>query len=162
MGVLKIATEKLLLVAGIVWMIAGLNIANIGIGAYLHEAGWIFWVLLVGTVVIFIVFHIFVFTKMVGKHANRIRGYADDRTHIWKFFDKKGYLIMAFMMGGGIALRLSGLVPEWFIAFFYTGLGLALAVAGISFIIRYFKSSDPSCPVVPKGAGAGKTTSTKQ
>lgn len=150
MGVLKIATEKLLLVAGIVWMIAGLNIANIGIGAYLHEAGWIVWVLLVGTVVIYVVFHIFVFTKMVGKHASRIRGYEDDRTHIWKFFDKKGYIVMAFMMGGGIALRMSGLVPEWFIAFFYTGLGLALAVAGLSFIIRYFKSSDPSCPVIAK------------
>ena len=33
------------------------------------------------------------------------------------------------MMGGGIALRASGVVPEWFIAFFYTGLGAALAVA---------------------------------
>ena len=137
MGILKIATEKLLLVAGIVWMIAGLNIANIGIGAYLHEAGWIFWVLLVGTIVIFVVFHIFIFTKMVGKHAARIRGYEDDRTHIWKFFDKKGYIVMAIMMGGGIALRMSGLVPEWFIAFFYTGLGLALVVAGVSFLLRY-------------------------
>lgn len=155
MGMLKIATEKLLLVAGAVWMIAGLNIANIGIGAYLHEAGWVFWVLLVGTVVIFVVFHIFVFTKMVGKHANRIRGYEDDRTHIWKFFDKKGYIIMAIMMGGGIALRMSGLVPEWFIAFFYTGLGLALAVAGLGFIIRYFKSAKPSCPVMPQGHAGG-------
>ncbi|WP_139653176.1 hypothetical protein [Raoultibacter phocaeensis] len=150
MGVLKIATEKLLLVAGVVWMIAGLNIANIGIGAYLHEAGWIFWVLLLGTIAIFVIFHIFVFTKMVGKHTNRIRGYEDDRTHIWKFFDKKGYIVMAIMMGGGIALRMSGFVPEWFIAFFYTGLGLALAVAGLSFIIRYFKSSDPACPVIPQ------------
>ena len=30
---LKISTEKLLLVAGIVWFIAGVNIANIGIAA---------------------------------------------------------------------------------------------------------------------------------
>ncbi|MEG0324005.1 MAG: hypothetical protein RR619_08410, partial [Raoultibacter sp.] len=140
---------KLLLVAGIVWMIAGFNIANIGIGAYLSEAGWIFWVSLVGTLVIFILFHIFIFTKMVGKHANRIRGYEEDKTHIWKFFDKKGYIVMAIMMGGGIGLRMSGLIPEWFIAFFYTGLGLALFVAGLSFVIRYFRSSDPSCPVIP-------------
>lgn len=162
MGILKIATEKLLLVAGIVWMIAGLNIANIGIGAYLHEAGWIFWVLLVGAIVIFVVFHIFIFTKMVGKHAARIRGYEDDRTHIWKFFDKKGYIVMAIMMGGGIALRMSGLVPEWFIAFFYTGLGLALVVAGVSFLLRYFRSSAPSCPVVPNGTAKTEKTSTKQ
>ena len=49
------------------------------------------------------------------------------------FFDLKAYLIMAFMMGGGIWLRASGLLPNAFIAVFYTGLGYALAVAGIVF-----------------------------
>ncbi|MEG1516985.1 MAG: hypothetical protein RR955_00420 [Raoultibacter sp.] len=147
---LKIPTDKLLLVAGIVWAIAGINIANIGLGAYVHD--WNIWVivLLVGTIVVYVLFHVFIFTKMVKKHTERIRGYKEDRTHIFKFFDKKGYIMMAIMMGGGIALRMSGLVPEWFIAFFYTGLGIALIVAGVSFIIRYFKSSAPSCPVLPK------------
>lgn len=146
---LKITSEKLLLVAGIVWFIAGVNIANIGVAAYLVETGWLFWVLIVGTLVIFTVFHIFIFTKMVGKHAERIKGYEEDKTHVLKFFDKRGYIVMAIMMGGGIALRASGVVPDWFIAFFYTGLGAALAVAGISFIIRYFKSGQASCPVLP-------------
>ena len=36
---LKITTEKLMLVAGIVWAIAGANIANIGLGAYRHDWG---------------------------------------------------------------------------------------------------------------------------
>ena len=141
----KIPTEKLLLVAGVVWFVAGANIANLGINAYFNEPNWLLWALLVGTLVIFVLFHVFVFTKMVGKHSERIRGYEEDRTHILKFFDKKGYLIMAVMMGGGIGLRMAGLVPEWFVAFFYTGLGAALAVAGISFVLRYFKSSEPSC-----------------
>ena len=48
---------------------------------------------------------------------------------------------MAIMMGGGIALRMSGVLPEWFIAFFYTGLGFALTVAGISFIISYVRGA---------------------
>ena len=150
MQLLKISTDKLLLVAGIVWFLAGANIVNIGLSAYLDESGWLFWVLVVGTLVIFVLFHIFVFTKMVGKHANRIRGYAEDKTHVFKFFDKKGYIMMAVMMGGGIALRASGVAPEWFVAFFYTGLGLALAVAGVSFVLRYFKSSKASCPALPK------------
>lgn len=145
----KIATDKLLLVAGIVWCIAGANIVNIGIGSFFHDYGWLFWVLLVGTLVIYTLFHVFIFTKMVGKHAERIRGYADDKTHILKFFDKKGYIMMAIMMGGGIGLRMSGLVPDWFIAFFYTGLGVALVVAGLSFLLRYFKSSKAACPVLP-------------
>ena len=133
MQLLKVSTDKLLLVAGIVWLIAGANIVNIGLSAFLDETGWLF----------------FVFTKMVGKHASRIRGYEEDKTHLFKFFDKKGYIMMAIMMGGGIALRASGVVPEWFIAFFYTGLGAALAVAGVSFILRYFKSSKPACPAMP-------------
>lgn len=45
---------------------------------------------------------------------------------------------MAVMMGGGIWLRSSGLVPEVFIAVFYTGLGCALALAGILFWIKFF------------------------
>ena len=147
---LKISTEKLLLVAGVVWLVAGLNIANIGIAAYFNETGWLFWVLVVATLAIFVLFHIFVFTKMVGKHADRIRGYSEDKTQVFKFFDKKGYVVMACMMGFGIALRASGFVPDWFIAFFYTGLGAALAVAGISFVLRYRKSPKAGCPVLPR------------
>lgn len=134
---MKVATDKLLLIAGAVWMAAGINIAAIGLGAITHgHAAW--WVLL-GTFAVFLLFHIMVFQKMVRKHAERIRGYEEDRKHFWHFFDKKGYIIMAVMMGGGIALRASGLLPEGFIAFFYTGLGAALAIAGASFLVSYFK-----------------------
>lgn len=134
---MKISTEKLLLVAGFVWVIAGGNIANIGIGALTHDH--LVWWVLVATLVIFVMFHMFVFQKLVKKHAERIRGFEEDKKNILHFFDKKGYIIMAIMMGGGIGLRASGILPEWFIAFFYTGLGAALTVAGISFIVSYVK-----------------------
>ena len=134
---MKISTEKLLLVAGFVWIIAGGNIANIGIGALTHDH--LVWWVLVATLVIFVVFHMLVFQKLVKKHAERIRGFEEDKKHILHFLDKKCYVIMAIMMGGGIGLRASGILPEWFIAFFYTGLGAALTVAGISFIVSYVK-----------------------
>ena len=103
-----------------------------------------------GTLAVFVLFHIFVFTKMVGRHAQRIRGYEEDRTHVLKFFDKKGYVVMAVMMGGGMALRASASSRSGFVAFFYTGLGLALAVAGASFMQRYFRSAKAPCPALPK------------
>ena len=56
---------------------------------------------------------------------------------MWHFFDLKAYCIMAVMMGGGIWLRASGLVPDVFIAVFYTGLGCALALAGVLFWIAF-------------------------
>ena len=79
------------------------------------------------------------FFKMSRKHAKRIRGYEEESRPIWHFFDLKAYLIMAIMMGGGIWLRSSGLVPEVFIAIFYTGLGCALAMAGLLFGILFFQ-----------------------
>lgn len=42
-------------------------------------------------------------------------------------------------MGGGIWLRYSGLVPDVFIAVFYTGLGSALALAGVLFWIMFIR-----------------------
>lgn len=54
-----------------------------------------------------------------------------------KFFDRKAFIIMAFMMSGGIGLRASGVAPERFIAVFYTGLGAALLLAGILFGVQY-------------------------
>lgn len=146
----KIGADKLMLVAGIVWLAAGLNIANIGVGAYLHEAGWLILALACGSFAVFALFHTKIFTKMVRKHAARIRGYGKARTNIFKFFDGKGYVMMGIMMGGGIALRLSGAIPEWFIASFYTGIGVALAVAGVSFLMRYFRKSEASCPAMPQ------------
>ena len=44
---------------------------------------------------------------------------------------------MAAMMGGGIWLGASGLVPEAFIAVFYSGLGCALSLAGVLFWIMF-------------------------
>ena len=46
---------------------------------------------------------------------------------------------MTCMMGGGIGFRAAGICifPEIFIAFFYSGLGLALASAGMLFTGNY-------------------------
>lgn len=45
---------------------------------------------------------------------------------------------MACMMGSGIGFRALGIFPDIFVAFFYSGLGCALALAGILFIKNYF------------------------
>lgn len=61
----------------------------------------------------------------------------DDYRPFWHFFDWKAYLIMTCMMSGGIGFRAAGIFPEIFIAFFYSGLGLALASAGVIFTRNY-------------------------
>ena len=99
-----------------------------------------------GAVVVFTLFHMKIFSKMVGKQSNRIAAYEDDKIGFWRFFDASGYIMMAIMMSGGISLRAFGLVPMWFIAFFYTGLGIALALSGVSFLVRFARRSGTPAP----------------
>lgn len=41
------------------------------------------------------------------------------------------------MMGGGIGFRVFGIFSDIFVAFFYSGLGCALALAGVLFFRNY-------------------------
>ena len=99
---LKVSKRTLLLVAGIVWLIAGGNIAWLGIRSFAQMDQGIWWLLVIGAVGVFTLFHVKVFSKMVGKHAVRIAGYEADRVGVWNFFDVPGYAMMVIMMTGGV------------------------------------------------------------
>lgn len=128
--------KNLLALAGTVWLIAGFNVTRMGLVAY-SSLKQVTLVSLLLSILVFLAFGS-MFYKMTFKHARRIYDYKEARRPFWQFFDLKSYLIMIVMMTGGILLRSSGLVPSSFIAFFYTGLGLALALAGLLFWIFYF------------------------
>ena len=129
----KVKKRTLLIIAGIVWLIAGFNVARLGVLSYLIiDRRWYLYVL---SVVVFILFGM-MFYKMSNKHTKRILGYEEYRP-FWNFFDLKAYIIMAFMMGGGIGLRAAGIFPDVFVAFFYSGLGCALALAGVLFLKNF-------------------------
>ncbi len=130
----KTSKRNLLLLAGTVWGFAGGSVLRIGIVAYQNNVnGWN----LAASIAVFAAFWRLVFEKMVRKHTNRILGYQEEQQGIFKFFDRKGFIIMAFMMTFGIGLRVSGLCPERFLAVFYTGLGAALLLAGIQFLLQF-------------------------
>ena len=132
----RVKKRTLLLIAGIVWLTAGINVARLGVLSYLSiEQRW-YWYLL--SIVIFLLFGA-MFFRMSQKHTKRIMGYEDERQLFLRFFDLKAYIIMAIMMGGGIGLRAAGVFPDQFVAFFYTGLGSALALAGDLFMKNYIR-----------------------
>lgn len=133
--------HALLAIAGCVWLAAGFNVARLGVLSYIGLDG-IFIVHILLSIVVFCVFG-FMFYRMSVKHTKRIRSYQQETRPVWNFFDLKSYLIMAFMMSGGIWLRNSGLAPEVFIAVFYTGLGCALGSAGILFWVNFIRWHEP-------------------
>ena len=141
-----VKNRTLLLIAGIVWLAAGFNVARLGVLSYLEiERRWYLYLL---SVVVFLLFGT-MFFKMSRKHTTRILGYEDDHP-FWHFFDIKAYVMMACMMGGGIGFRAMGIFPDLFVSFFYSGLGCALALAGVLFLKNYFStpllSALPSFP----------------
>ena len=123
-----------MLIAGIVWMIAGFNVARIGVLSYLViDIHWYYFAL---SAVIFLLFGA-MFFKMSQKHGKRISGYEEAYRPFWNFFDLKAYIIMVIMMGGGIGLRAAKVFPDVFVAFFYSGLGCALFLAGVFFVYMF-------------------------
>ena len=134
----RIKKQPLIAVAGVVWLLAGLNVAILGVRAAIdvHDlAALILLPLAGGAVAIFCAFHP-MFSKLVKKNAQRIANLEGERHHVVRFFDRKSYMMMAIMMSFGVGMRAAGVFPDWFIAFFYTGLGLALTLAGASYIAR--------------------------
>lgn len=133
---LHVKKRTLLAVAGCVWLAAGFNVARLGLLSY-RKLPQITAAHILLSLAVFCAFG-FMFFKMSMKHTRRIKGYRETWRPVWHFFDLKAYCIMAVMMGGGIWLRSSGLVPDVFVAVFYTGLGCALALAGVLFWIMFF------------------------
>lgn len=127
---MKVRQNTLLLFASLIWSAAGVNILVVGLASYTHY--WSILNLLL-SLLVFVLFHTFVFKKLVQKHTLRIRGYQEQKQFFLKFFDLKGFCIMAIMISTGIFLRTSGLISQHFIAVFYTGLGASLLLAGLLF-----------------------------
>lgn len=105
---MKIKKQNLLLLASLVWMIAGFNVLRIGIETYAEYQTVINYIV---TIIVFLLFWFMVFYKLTNKHTIRIQGYEEEKQLFYKFFDLKSFLIMAFMISFGIIIRSFHLLP---------------------------------------------------
>ena len=115
----------------LLWMAAGFNILRIGIVAAASDASATVLHVVLRAFSVFAAFAV-MFARVIKKNSRRILAMPQPRVPFYRFLDHKGYLVIAFMMALGIALRHVGSIPETFFAFFYTGLGSALFLAGLS------------------------------
>lgn len=135
---LSIPKNYLILIAGIVWMFAGFMVMKIGVPIFMNIVTENIIILILSCIV-FLIFYLFIFSKLVVKHTNRIKDNPSKSMPFWQFFDLPSYIIMAVMMSGGIWLRSANVLPIWFIGFFYSGLGLALFSCGTRFVSVFFR-----------------------
>lgn len=143
----KVKAERLLLLAGVVWSAAGSMVLSTGIATVPDDpqAGAML-ASLVGALAVFGAFHRFVFSGLVVRHSARIAEMGDARAYFWRFFDAKGYAMMATMMGGGAIMRSAGIMPPWLVVPFYAGIGAALLLSGMSFLARFALKRPIACP----------------
>ena len=88
-----VSSNTLLLTAGIVWLVAGINILRIGISCWITDAHY--WLLKVCEAsLIFLLFFCIVFHKLYRKHAQRITAGNPNKRCPFSFFDVKGWLVM--------------------------------------------------------------------
>ena len=123
-----VTQHTLLITAGTIWLLAGINILRIGwIGDHQY---WLFKVC--EATLVFLLFFGIIFHKLYKKHTFRI-SQKQGKHCPFSFFDIKGWIIMISMITIGIVARGYHLLPDSFIAVFYTGLSLALIGTGLRF-----------------------------
>ena len=93
---MKVKRNTLLLLAALVWSIAGVNVLRVGMAVY--PAYLTVWNTLL-SLLVFAVFQQFVFGKLVKKHTARICAYQDERL----------FFLKVFYTGLGASLLLAGL-----------------------------------------------------
>jgi hypothetical protein len=128
----KIKADKrtLLLIAGLFWSLAGWRVLSFGYGDLFANTASP-WGFLLISLLVFMVFFSLIFSKMVKKHADRIKASNQSKHCVFAFLDIKGYGVMALMMGGGIVLRNSHIVYPVYLGSVYLGIGSALLSAGL-------------------------------
>lgn len=133
--ILKVGKKTLLLIAGLVWGFAGFRVFTLGQGdVQINHGNWI--TSLIVASIVFYAFFKFIFSKMSRKHTRRIINSSLQKHCVFSFFDFKSYFIMGFMIFFGITIRNIGVFNPIYVGTFYMGLGGALFMAGVSFLIN--------------------------
>ena len=131
--------NTLLLIAGMVWFIAGTNIFRVGIITWYYESALNLQNILL-SLLVFLLFFCFIFRNQFKRHSKRINKKARIKNCPFSFFDVKGWFIMIFMIAMGMTIRRLQLLPPTFISIFYTGLSVALMLTGLLFIRSWWNN----------------------
>lgn len=122
----------LYVVAAIVWGVPGVIITHKGISAYFTQCENDLWWLLLITFCVLVGFY-FIFRRVVAKYSAHIAS-QPERTAIWHTFPLRGWVLIIFMVGLGMAMKILE-PPTQFIASFYSALGTMLIWSAVKFLI---------------------------
>jgi small-conductance mechanosensitive channel len=123
----------LIVLSGITWSIVGIILCNLAVNWLLQSTFYKgIWLGLAGIVLSLLIHH-FGFLRLVDRNIERILS-KKDKVCIFAFQAWKSYLIVAIMVGMGIALKRSPL-PKPYLSVIYIGFGGAMIFSSI----RYYR-----------------------
>jgi len=127
-----VSKKTLLIIAGTFWFIAGVVLMFRGIQA-IFQSDSVTVVNVLLTIVGAFLFYRFVFKRVSAKYITRINEMPDVNYPFYKFLNIKSYIMMFLMIGLGVGLRLSGLVPISVLMYFFPIMGSSLLVSALRF-----------------------------
>ena len=137
--ILPVNKEHLLLMQVLCWLGPGIKILITGIQALLHvhaaTPGRVWWLSLIA-VMVAVCFSL-MFNNFVKRYTARILNFPERQKSLFAFFDRHGYILIFCMMSLGISLKFIPFIPVEFFAGFYPGLGTALSIAGVRYLVNW-------------------------
>lgn len=136
----------LLLTAAIVWTSAGSMLLFRGFSILLISP-WLRWLKIILSLYSGIIFFAFLFSKLSLRHTQRIINMPIERLCVFSFFNFRSYILMTVMIGLGITLRKTGLIPLQYLSCFYVAMGTPLLLSAFRFYynsIHYKKVAKPT------------------
>lgn len=140
--ILPVNKEHLLLMQVLCWLGPGIKVLITGIQAIIQvhadhpERVW--WLCLIA-VAVAICFSL-MFDNFIKRYIARILNFPERKKSLFAFFDLRGYIMILFFMCLGIGLKFIPGMPEEFFAGFYPGLGSALSIAGVRYLVSWCKA----------------------
>lgn len=127
-----VARRYLYLTASLLWGIPGITITIKGIEAYCSMPQPQLWWLLIITLCVIAAFF-YMFRGVAGRYIARIAT-LPDKSPLYHTFPLRGWILLLFMMGLGMAVKNIPAIPLQFTASFYSGLGPMLILSAVRFV----------------------------
>lgn len=140
-GMIRVNKNTLYAFSCVFWLFAGAKVFNTGINNCLNYRGDMLYIVVL-SLIVFSVFHFLIFKKVLAKNKDFVFSLKGEKHSPIYMMSFKQYLIVVFMIVLGICVRKFHLLDNFIIAFFYTGLGLALLFTGVRFLLLACKKQN--------------------